>query len=500
LNPASKKPSAANHPLSSTKQPSPVNAPVKPAAKEPAPKPKVAVTRKVITPKPKSPPVPAAAAATPQIPVSLKDAYLTTKGRTLLKKQIEALIRNKAVKQCLVGDLDKYLNVDKRLGSGSFGVVNAVSIGHHKLAVKEARSTIAIVNNPWSDKTAWSETLILKDIANPLVEQGVCPNVPILYDAFTCPSCKFEGLVGQKKKTMVAPCIVSLVELASGDLEHWFETKPTEIEIYNALFQILAGLYALQKKGQVFNGDVKSANILYYDVTPGGFWTYHIMGKQYNIPNTGKLFVINDFGTSKAFSPNFMYSFGDRKYSLGARTYTVLNGKLVPFSSNFTHDTSATLSIFGSDIKILSDFNGITNKTKLSGFTVHLNPQQIELLKRNNIPIDTTDPRFYLNIDVLPPQQFSLDVHDTLATFIGDIEASAQKGKHPATHTPAHVKAVLSPYIIPGNNPSSSLRKPHLVHPAIAHAGFLIDELFGKKNVAKFLQPLPGNPIEVYHI
>ena len=92
------------------------------------------------------------------------------------------------------------------------------------------------------------------------------------------------------------PCLIFIMELATGnDFNTWMQKPHTEAELYNAVFQLMAGIHALQIHGQVINNDVKALNILTYDVKPGGYWKYIIQGKEYFIPNLGSLFIVNDF-------------------------------------------------------------------------------------------------------------------------------------------------------------------------------------------------------------
>jgi serine/threonine protein kinase len=497
MNPDAKKPNPDKHPLAA----SAVNAaPLKVKAKV-----KAAVKAKVKAAVKEQEPAPSAvtilvpdASPLPPVPVAKVAAdnylnYLTTKSRAATKQQFESIIRNKDVKQCLAGELDKYFTLKKRIGSGTYGVVHSAAAGDHLFAVKEAASSQNILTYPWSDKTNWSEALILRDISAPIVEKGICPNVPLMYGVYACPTCEFEGLNMQKKKTDIKPCLIMLMELASGDLAHWLNLKPTEPEIYNALFQVLAGLYALQKHGQVVNDDIKSPNILYYDVKPGGYWVYNIMGKRYHVPNLGKLFVINDFGVSRAYAPEFQYSYSKERngYSLGQRAFTVLERKLVPFSTLLK-----TQMVWHGPIPTSS------TKKVLPDIKVKLSPQQSDFLVRNGIPPDASDMLFYSNIDIIPVQDFAYDVIDALGMFIGGVPRATQPGMHEDHGVPATVKSVLRKYFPKGTVPAVSLfnRHPTLLNPVVVNAGYMIDELYGKVLRTYLDVPAVGAPIEIFTI
>ena len=474
----------------------PARAPSPPAVKTTQEKPKKLILKtqprlKVIV----SPP-PRASAATESFPAS-DISLLTTRSRMALKADFEKIILNKDARQCVSGQLDKYFSINKRIGNGTFGVVYSASTKTHQFAVKEARTTGSSYKQPWSEKTDWKEALILRDIAQPIIENGICPNVPLVYSAYACNTCEFEGLTAQKKK-YIKPCIILLMELASGDLSNWLNTKPSEVELYNALFQVLAGLYALEKHGQVFNNDIKAPNILYYNVKPGGYWIYNIMGKRYHVPNFGRLFVINDFGVSDSFSPELQYSYNSKykNYSLGSRFYTVLNDKIVPFGTTNQCLSEITLRD-KKNTRVVRNVQTDCNKKIIGQFKATLSPAQLDLLRSNGIPEDPNNLKFYSNIDIIPPTHFAEDVFDAISMFTGGMR-STQEGTHADPDIPASVKAVLSPYI--SSNVKLWWSNPDMIPPPLANAGYFINELFGKRRVENYLDAPSGSPIEVYNI
>lgn len=464
----------------------------------------------------------AQAAAVLSSDLSLPDIYLKTDTRMQLKRSFDTnVLKNKDVKQCVAGDLDKYFTLQKRLGNGSFGIVHSAKAGNHVFAVKEGRASVDVVKSPWSKKTAWSEALILRDIANPLVERGVCPNLPLMYSAHSCAKCEFEGLnagLGKLSKKAIKPCMILLMELAGGDLANWLEKKPSADEIYNALFQILAGLYALQKFGQVFNNDIKAPNILYYNVTPGGYWVYNIMGKRYHVPNMGKLFIINDFGVSSAYLPH-LYSSSDGGFTMGRRTFIMVNKKIVGYSSEVkypglsgnTHSLDEKRNPIRTpyaDVQLLKIF-----KLKLN-IVATFKPEQLAVLKEHGIPADPNNLEFYGNSDIVPALQFSADVIDSLSMFVGGVYRATQTGKHAEYGIPDSVKTVLLNYIPKATKENIKLidrtSSPGLaniyqkdlsqLHSSTANAGYMLDELFGNKKVVNYLTAPAGAPIESFTI
>lgn len=65
---------------------------------------------------------------------------------------------------------------------------------------------------------------------------------------------------------------------------------------YNAMFQIVVSIYALQKYFNMTHLDLHSDNILVKKIKKGGYWNYIINGKEYKVPNLGYQFYIFDFG------------------------------------------------------------------------------------------------------------------------------------------------------------------------------------------------------------
>jgi serine/threonine protein kinase len=450
------------------------------------------------TPSPSTPSPSTPSPSTPTTQIQLSEAYLDIASRLKLKDRFQSIVDDKPINKCTF----ESFTLQKRLGHGSFGIVHSAIVGGNQpFAVKKARVTGDALKTPWSDKTAWTEVLILRDIVNPIVSKGLSPNLPLLYGAHVCATCEFEGLnteKGGKSKKAIKPCLIMFTELAGGDLANWLTAKPSEAEIYNALFQILAGIYALQKYGQVFNNDMKAPNILYYNVKPGGFWDYTIMGKHHRIPNLGKLFIINDFGVSSSFSPDFMYSYEEEKnmYSLGRRTFIVDASSspptLLPLwtQSEEPRGSPADINLYqraleGTKHTITAVRRVLlSSKKKLLNIKANLTPKQEAILRSNGIPTDAMNPAFYSNIDIMPPQEFAADVIDALSMFVGGINRATQDGKHHDYGIPESVKKTLLKYIpkTTDNKHIDTLyyRDISKLHPATVHAGYLINDIFSK--------------------
>lgn len=76
----------------------------------------------------------------------------------------------------------------------------------------------------------------------------------------------------------------------------WVQYHHQTNEWYNAYFQIMSGIYALQKYFNMTHLDLHAANILIKKIEKGGYWNYIIDGNSYIVPNLGYIFYIGDFG------------------------------------------------------------------------------------------------------------------------------------------------------------------------------------------------------------
>lgn len=384
---------------------------------------------------------------------NLPTIYLNNKDRVNLSENINSGLTKihslKSGKQCIMSKgknkLSKYLKVGKLLGTGDWGNVYTGCLPVEKngectdksfqFAIKMSRITPESLKDPYNpNNSAWHEVLIMKNILTPIVENNICPNVPLLMDSFICDNCSFI----LRDERQEHPCIIMITELAGGDFNHFVDkTDPNDKEIYSALFQIMAGIHATQKFGQIMNYDVKGANILYFNVEAGGYWHYVIHGKDFYVPNYGKMFVLNDFGVSQTFSPDFQMSLNkkDKEFELGSRYAMDIGGKFYPieatqdyigngdFTDSYTVKWSKGKKSRGSQYMLVKSTQEIMDsKTTLT-------KKQLKFLKKHNLSSDPLSKEYFLNPLVIPPMEYYNDTQDAIRMFIGG-DRTTQRGDH----------------------------------------------------------------------
>ena len=415
---------------------------------------------------------------------SLSKIYLSYKQRILLKEKIKhSLLPIHTIpegEQCYnINKLKKYLNIGELIGSGDWGNVYTACLQYfcsdYKFAIKMSRITESDLKDPYSDtSTSWYEFWMLKDIIKPLIEKKICPNLPLYIDTFLCNKCEFT--IRDKKQQH--PCIITICELATYDLKSFLTTDkdiPDKI-LYSALFQIMAGLHAIQMSGQILNNDIKSTNILVYNVKPGGYWKYKIRKTNYYVPNYGKMFVLNDFGVSQLYDPNFqMYSSKNKKvFNLGSRYAINMNEKFSPIQAKY--------QFVNNDLKKACDIvwknkdNINENKSKGAIYSLdrktgqvvlsktRLTASQKEYLFENGVNVNPNTWDFFENPYIIPPFEFYNDVQDVLRMFVGG-KRTTQNGNHRNfTSISAEFKDSVKPYLGVSENAKSKVFSTDAFH------------------------------------
>jgi len=363
----------------------------------------------------------------------------------------------------------------KFIGHGSYGNVYEgkmplKDLGTIFYAIKLAKLKPETLSSPAYSKSisSWHEVLYLKEIINPILEKNICPNLPYLIDTFFCKKCNLtiEG------KKITSPCVTSIVEYAEGNLKTYLNKyNPNIDELYSCLFQIMAGLSAIQKYGQIMNFDVKKENILFYNVNPGGYWQYNILDTIFYVPNYGKLFVLNDFGISRVMSPHFPFykSQKDITHRLGSRYAVIKDGVFMPIST--PKQVDANLEVVPSK---LVKWLGIRNRTRGACFRMlkseeiiplevkvkddlyfYLKSKGITFLKGKENIIDTSHKDFY-NPEIIPPFEFYNDTQDVIRMFTGG-KRTTQRHNHSKVTVPKIFLEQLAPYQGEGENLDSGI-------------------------------------------
>lgn len=202
--------------------------------------------------------------------------------------------------------------IGKKLGEGVQGIVYKA---HLKNKQKEEnpivlkRSTISndeylLKNKMFSKKTLQLPPYIelaCLTLVSELVLQRICPNFTLNYHNEILNTCNKEPSISRRKH-----CTIQYNEYVNyGTFEDWASKTHKQELWYNAIFQILAALYAMHKYYNLFHNDFHGRNVLVQKIKPGGYWIYIIDGIRYYVPNLGFVFLISDFGFG--WIPNVMY-------------------------------------------------------------------------------------------------------------------------------------------------------------------------------------------------
>ena len=430
------------------------------------------------------------------IPLKLSSVYLKPKYRgalrLIIRKGLEKIHEHHPEgKQCVmtsgINKMKKYIDLKKLIGTGDWGNVYSAYLAKDpkcfQFAIKMSRIDESDLEDPYTEtSSSWYEIWMLKDIFKPIIAEAICPNLPLFIDTFLCNKCDFVFRKGDKSY----PCIITVIEMASGDLQNYFKSSSaTDKEIYSALFQIMAGLHAIQMNGQIMNNDIKAKNILYYNVKPGGYWKYKLNGKNFYVPNYGKMFVLNDFGVSTLYDPNFqLYPNKYRNvFNLGSRYAINIDGQFSPIESlteynkkisssktiQWTTDENNKIISRGATFKLDRETGRVLiSRTKLTPF------QKSYLFKKGI----TTNPKtwdFFENPSIIPPFEFYNDVQDVLRTFVGG-KRTTQNGCHSLYNIISqNVINSITPYLGEAQNASERKFSTNAFH---VLAGAFIEKFF----------------------
>ena len=413
------------------------------------------------------------------------------------------------------------IEIKKLLGVGTFGAVYSACTPKpcdeksYKFAIKI--SSFIKKNhykNPFNPKErSWYEFFILRDYLTPLVEKKICPNLPLLIDAYLCDSCVFPDKKSEE-------CIITLIELADGDLDEWFKEIRSENEVSNALFQIMAAIHAIQYHCQIVNKDVKAPNILFYKIVPGGYFHYVIHGKDFFIENLGFLFILNDFGVSLIEDPRtHLRSFKTSKQILNTnRNFMIMNNKISAFNSNLFWSLNDKNPIpiksfpklnwysikyenyFPTINKLVSQgtiCKSIIFENKIKDCQINFTDEQKLYLSNLNIPSNSGNIKFYEHPEIIPPYNFSCDTQDCIRIFTGGRRINFAM-RHKKYNIPLNILNKIKKYdfkFIFNLSPNAY----QSIEPSFYVAGYFIEKFFTEEvNFTKL--PCDGKIIDTYKI
>lgn len=133
--------------------------------------------------------------------------------------------------------------------------------------------------------------LFCNKLINKLLIENVSPNFIFFYNNY------FEEREGicWEDYPYVSYFYNEYIDDAETFLEWIYKKKSLKL-LYNAFFQIVTGLYAAQNNFGLMHLDLHAENILVKKIKKGGYFKYIIDNIEYNVPNLGYLFLINDYG------------------------------------------------------------------------------------------------------------------------------------------------------------------------------------------------------------
>ena len=460
-----------------------------------------------------------------EIPIDLKLVYLKNRYRLAFSTYIRRALSEIHIKLNSVcnmeegseDSLSEYVRLNTLIGTGDWGNVYSARLSNQKnfqqpFAIKFSRISTEDFNNPYGKNSAsWYEIVILRDILKPMIEKNICPNLPLFIDNFLCETFDFKFRKGDNSH----PCIATITELASGDLKDYINNSKSvsDKELYSALFQIMAGVHSYQMRGQILNNDIKARNILCYDVEAGGYWHYRINQQDYYVPNYGKMFVLNDFGVSNLYDPNFkIYPTKTRKvFNLGSRYAININEEFHPINS-INDVENYRIEWVNNPVNLKKDemlekgkivpieiSNGLLfyidrETDKIKNHQIALTSIQKGFLHAKGIPSDCTDIQFFKNPYIIPPFEFYNDVQDVLRMFTKG-KRTTQRGYHSGFKnvSSSFVKSI-TPYLGKAENSSAKIFSYNTYH---VLAGSFIAKFF-KDSCNYGKKPLTGKCLSIF--
>lgn len=415
----------------------------------------------------------------------LPSIYLNIKSRLLFAKKINnTLSRLKKNKKYKGNCPQKYLNLSF-IGKGSYANVFKSGFLSEVFAVKMSKLKPDAIKNPFNYSfQSWHEVFFLQNIIKKILEKNICPNLPLVYETFSCEKCEIM-LDDVNKKT---PCSIIALELANSNLKTYLLEKRSTEELESCLFQIMAALHSLQIFAQILNFDIKKENILIYNVLPGGYWVYKIRDKEYYVPNYGKMFILNDFGLSRPMSPKYpLYrTLDEQTYRLGSRYAIIRDNKFypltVPLQKTSLQEIKNAVDVTWQDDRNIfvskgAEFRMYKKDNSILELPVSISDDDIKYLDNLNITTDVTSGDFFMHPEIIPPFEFYNDTQDVIRMFTGG-KRTTQRGNHKLMPSiPKKFIKNLQSYVGKGESMKDGIFS---TDPSQVLAGYFIESFFGK--------------------
>jgi len=183
--------------------------------------------------------------------------------------------------------------------------------------------TYRIYNSLFGINTSANNETFISYLVSKLTEQHIAPTFPLMYLSVKCTLDKFSKELKDPYEVMVAekykseypdriklyfsddinmaqitemPIYLLATEKMDIDIYNYYaEYKPNTEEVLSIMFQVLYGIYIMNKVFGIVHNDLHSSNIMFKEINEKYFY-YKIGNKYYRVPTFNKLFKIIDFG------------------------------------------------------------------------------------------------------------------------------------------------------------------------------------------------------------
>ena len=177
----------------------------------------------------------------------------------------------------------------KELGKGSRGKIYKIEDKKHNFSF--AVKIMIVANYNLRKKMnlrqqRWREVYILQKFKEDILNKRI-PNLPLILGYSICESKKFNS-------------IQIYYEYFDNTLLNWILKEKEYDEWISMLLQIFITIKFYRDKYKLTHNDLTWVNVLYNNISKGGYWEYKTNNFNLYIPNLGYQFIIWDYGSSKS--------------------------------------------------------------------------------------------------------------------------------------------------------------------------------------------------------